>query len=135
MAAEWFVANRETTSAPVPSAGCQARMGGGIGRTSLDGLTRSVDATTVEGTDGRQLGLKVLYMCVDGRDLALGPRSYDCQIALGSRGRFFGLGSPVGHRDTASQDRSAGSRVGKSKPPPLVTERILSGSAIGQTSC
>ena len=29
-------------------------------------------------------------MCVDGRGLALGPRSYHCQIALGSRGRLFG---------------------------------------------
>lgn len=30
LAAEWFVANRVTTTAPVPQRQCQARMGGGV---------------------------------------------------------------------------------------------------------
>jgi hypothetical protein len=45
---------------------------------------------TSTGTDFRQLGLKALYMCVDGRDLALGLRPHDRQIAFRSRGRLFG---------------------------------------------
>ena len=45
---------------------------------------------TSMGTDCRQLGLKALYMGVDGCDLALGLRPHDCQIAFGSRGRLFG---------------------------------------------
>jgi hypothetical protein len=41
------------------------------------------------GTDCRQLGLKALYVCVNGCDLALGLRPHDGQIAFGPRGRSY----------------------------------------------
>jgi hypothetical protein len=45
---------------------------------------------TSTGTDRRQPGLQVLYVCAHSGNFALGLRSHNCQIAFGSRGRLFG---------------------------------------------
>ena len=65
-------------------------MGGGVGRTDLDGLPGQPVPPPSTGTDCRKLGLQVIYVCVHGGNLALGLRPHDCQIALGSRGCLFG---------------------------------------------
>ncbi len=53
-------------------------------------LTRLSLPPPATGSDCRQLGLKTLYVGVDGCDFALGLRPHDRQIAFGSRGRLFG---------------------------------------------
>ena len=59
-------------------------------RKSHQRLTRLSPPPPATGSDCRQLGLKTLYVGVDGCDFALGLRPHDRQIAFGSRGRLFG---------------------------------------------
>jgi hypothetical protein len=65
-------------------------MGGGVVRADLDGLRSQPVPPPSTGTDCRQLGLQVIYVCAHGGNLALGLRPHDCQVALGSCGRLFG---------------------------------------------